>query len=395
MNTHATPRDLPLGYLRTFLTLLVVAHHALLAYHPYAPEPARSLLAEPRLWMAFPIVDSARWGGVETFIGFNDVFFMSLMFLVSGVFAWPSLQRRGAGAYIRERVLRLGVPFAVAASALAPLAYFPTWLSMGSPGGGFWAQWMALGEWPAGPAWFLWVLLVFGTLAALLHRFAPAFGHAGGRLAERLGKRPLLVLLALLLVGGLAYVPLAMEIDPNHWSHRGPFYVQASRILHYATYFLCGLLIGAAGLGRGLLDPAGRLARRWPLWLVATLLGFLFVAAMFIAVMGSYAHGGPGLLLRLLGSFGFVLSCACTSLFCIALSLRFARHGHPLLDSLSRNAYGIFLLHYACVSWLQWSLLGASLPGWVKGITVVLGAALASWGLTAVLRRVPGVARVL
>lgn len=395
MNTHANPRDLPLGYVRTVLTLLVVAHHALLAYHPYAPEPAKSLLAEPRLWMAFPIVDSARWSGVETFIGFNDVFFMSLMFLVSGVFAWTSLQRRGTGAFLRERLLRIGVPFVVAAGVLAPLAYYPTWLATGASTSSFWAEWRALGAWPAGPAWFLWVLLVFGVLAAMLHRFLPRVVAAGGRRAEVLGRHPLLLLLTLLLIGCCAYVPLSLQIDPSHWSHHGPFYVQTSRTFHYATYFLVGLGLGAAGLGRGLFDPAGRLARRWPLWLVAALLGFMYAVAMFIAVMGSYAQGGPGPILSLLGSFGFVLSCACTSLFCIAVAVRLARKGHPLLDSLSRNAYGIFLLHYACVSWLQWSLLGAGLPGWVKGSLVVLGATLASWGLTAALRKIPGVARVL
>ena len=29
------------GYVRAFLTLLVVAHHAMLAYHPFAPGPHR------------------------------------------------------------------------------------------------------------------------------------------------------------------------------------------------------------------------------------------------------------------------------------------------------------------------------------------------------------------
>ena len=29
------------GYVRAFITLLVVAHHAMLAYHPFAPRPRR------------------------------------------------------------------------------------------------------------------------------------------------------------------------------------------------------------------------------------------------------------------------------------------------------------------------------------------------------------------
>ena len=388
-------RDLPLGYLRTFLTLLVVAHHALLAYHPYAPPPAGSLLTEPRLWMVFPIVDAARWHGVESFIGFNDVFFMSLMFLVSGVFAWSSLQRRGAGAFLRERVMRLGVPFVIAASVLAPLAYYPTWLQMGKPGGSFWREWLALGEWPAGPAWFLWVLLVFGVLASLLYRIAPSVGTRLGAMAERLGQRPLRFFLVLLTISAIAYVPLALAVDPSHWSTFGPFYVQSSRVLHYAVYFLVGISLGAAGLGRGLFDLSGRLARRWPLWLVVTVLAFGIAFLALILVLQSYPSGGPSIGLRIFGNLTWVLLCACTSLLFVALFLRFTRTGTGVMNSLSTNAYGIFLLHYACVSWLQWGLLGTALPAWVKGLAVVFAAVLLSWALTAGLRRIPAIARML
>jgi hypothetical protein len=47
-----------IGYLRAFITLLVLAHHAVLAYHPFAPPPPASLVAIPRWWSAFPIVDA-------------------------------------------------------------------------------------------------------------------------------------------------------------------------------------------------------------------------------------------------------------------------------------------------------------------------------------------------
>src|SRR5262245_33598115 len=70
-----------IGYLRAFVTLLVVAHHAVLAYHPQLPPAAASLLTPPQLWLAFPIIDTQRWPGVDVFTGWNDTFFMSLMFL--------------------------------------------------------------------------------------------------------------------------------------------------------------------------------------------------------------------------------------------------------------------------------------------------------------------------
>src|SRR5262245_2264807 len=79
-NNAGPTYSVALGYLRAFVTLLVLAHHAVLAYHPYAPPPSAKFNAQPLMWTAFPIVDSQRWRGIDFFVGFNDSFFMSLMF---------------------------------------------------------------------------------------------------------------------------------------------------------------------------------------------------------------------------------------------------------------------------------------------------------------------------
>jgi fucose 4-O-acetylase-like acetyltransferase len=393
-------RNVPLGTLRTVLTLLVVAHHAMLAYHPYAPPPAASLLAEPRLWGAFPIVDSQRSPLFALLVGFNDTFFMSLMFLVSGVFAWPSLVRKGAAGFLRDRALRLGVPFVVAAGLLAPLAYYPTWLATragaADPGpAAFLHQWLRLGDWPAGPAWFLWVLLAFGALATAAFRLWPAWGSAVGRLSERLASRPIAWFATLVAVSALVYLPMAALFTPVAWSNFGPFWVQTSRLLHYAVYFVAGIGLGACGLDRGLLVPDGKLARRWPLWALSSLLAFVLAIAAVVTIMPTLEKGGPGPILGTLGNFTFVLSCACSSFAFLSLFIRFARRPHRVTDTLGANAYGIYLLHYACVSWLQLSLLPAALSGTVKGVAVFVGAVGISWILSAALRRVPGVARVV
>ena len=71
----ATPRNAALDRLRSFVILLVLLHHTLLAYHPYAPPPA-PFSAPALLWTAFPVVDSARLPAAAWIVGFNDVFFM-------------------------------------------------------------------------------------------------------------------------------------------------------------------------------------------------------------------------------------------------------------------------------------------------------------------------------
>jgi hypothetical protein len=89
LTTPGQNRNTPLGYLRAFITVVVVAHHAFLAYHPYAPPPSPSLGAS-LMWTAFPIVDRHRAPGIDLIVGFDETYFMSLMFLLAGVFVWTS-----------------------------------------------------------------------------------------------------------------------------------------------------------------------------------------------------------------------------------------------------------------------------------------------------------------
>src|SRR5262245_8302178 len=83
-----------LGYLRAFATVLVVAHHSLLGYAQFTPVSAFG--TEPQWWRGFPIVDAQRWSGFDLVLACNDVFLMSLMFFISGLFVWSSLRRKGS-----------------------------------------------------------------------------------------------------------------------------------------------------------------------------------------------------------------------------------------------------------------------------------------------------------
>jgi surface polysaccharide O-acyltransferase-like enzyme len=66
-----------------------------------------------------------------------------------------------------------------------------------------------------------------------------------------------------------------------------------------------------------------------------------------------------------------------------------------MLDSLRDNAYGMYLIHYAFVSWLQYALLKATLPAIAKGSVGFLATLALSWSVTAVLRRIPAVAELI
>ena len=127
MPDQQEPRRLPLSYLRAFVTLLVVAHHSGLAYTMFKMPRMPSFTTLPILWTAYPVIDKGGWPGFDLFVGWNDIFFMALMFFLSGLFVWPSLRQRGAGAFLLRHFIRLGLPFIVAAGVVAPLAYYPAY----------------------------------------------------------------------------------------------------------------------------------------------------------------------------------------------------------------------------------------------------------------------------
>jgi len=386
--------NLPLGYLRGFIVLLVVAYHSALAYTGILAQVS-FFEAPPLLWRAFPIVDRHSSPLSPAFIGFNDAFFMSLMFLLSGLFVAPSISRKGPLPFLRDRALRLGIPYLFAAGLLGPLAYFPAFMQITGTHdvGRFLREWLSLGVWPSGPAWFIALLLVFDLLATVLFATVPRSATTLGRLATIGGTRPFRFFLVVVLLSLSAYVPLSIAYGPWSWMELGPFTVQTSRVAHYTLYFLLGVGLGRAGADQGLLDPAGTLAGTWWIWVLVALVAF--VLAHTIAIGALAAGGQPPIQWNVLGGIGFSLSCGAACFACLAVSLRFVkRQSHPL-NSLLRNSYGIYLVHYPFVNWLLFAMLAAPLPAVVKFLIVFSSAVLLS-GLTAsLLTRNRAIARIL
>ena len=395
----ADGRGLLVDHLRAFLTLLVVAHHAVLAYHAYAPQRGAAFAAAPMLWRAFPVVDAARWPGIDLLVTLNDTFFMMLMFFVGGLYVARSVARRGAEGYVRERSLRLGGPFLVSCAVLAPLAYYPAYLQHGGVPGlaAYFDAYAFLSVWPAGPAWFLWVLLAFGALAAISLRAFPRAFDALGRAAGTLGEKPARFALVFALACVAVYVPAAHVVGGLSWAEWGPFTVQTSRIGLHALYFLAGIAVGAHGVERGLLARDGRLAQRWKRWANAAPLFFVAFLVPLIAVFASLGKTGTvDAALVAATNTAFAMTGVATGLAVLAVFARFAPGWTGRTwASLDRNAFGIYLLHYAFVTWIQYALLDAPLPGVAKGLVTIAGAIAASWITSALLRRLPPVERVI
>ena len=79
----------------------------------------------------------------------------------------------------------------------------------------------------------------------------------------------------------------------------------------------------------------------------------------------------------------------------LAYFLRFKQSGWSILDPMQPDAYGMFLVHYPIVLWLQYSMFNFNWPAIVKAAIAFVLTVLLSWGVTAALRKIPGANHVL
>lgn len=154
-----------IDHLRVALIILVVLHHLAVIYAAntgfYYLEPAYKDLPAVVVLIFFEL--------------FNQAYFMGFFFLLSGYFVPGSFDRKGPRAFIKGRLIRLGIPLLVYMFVLNPIAcigiyQMPVELTkITTPF--TWRQYPGLIG--MGPLWFVVMLLVFD------------FGYAGVRMAAR------------------------------------------------------------------------------------------------------------------------------------------------------------------------------------------------------------------
>lgn len=380
-----TGRNAAFDYLRSFGVLLVLLHHAVLAYvtfgflNPMNPMQTFS-----------PVVDSAKWVGFDRIALLNDTFFMPLLFLVSGLFVWRSLQNKGIARYVLGRLRRLGIPFVIGVLVLIPVAFYPTMLENSlvygvSKGfGTFWLDYLKGGLNPPGPFWFVWLLLAFDLLAAAWYGLLRLTGLKSSRTSNPILDNAPLFAAVLIGLSFAAYLPMRTAFAPGQWAGAGPFRMEVVRVFVYLLYFGMGVAVGARGLAQSALRADGSFAKYWWAWLAAG-------AGSYGALTWIYSlDPAPAW-----GKYVFLLEMGLVVLGLTAVFVRFARRRIRILHNLSANSYGIYLLHYVVIIWLQYAVLRTALPVAAKFSIVFIGGIALCWASTAALRRIRAVARVI
>jgi len=247
--------------------------------------------------------------------------------------------------------------------------------------------------WPPGPLWFIWVLLMFDCIAALLRAAGLQLKNLNSfhRLAE---KRPLLTGLGVFGMCAALYLPV-LAIFGDHWVALGspPFYFELPRIGLYFTWFAFGIVIGTAGVKQGFLVAGGTLVRHWRWWIASSFIAFnvlVFTPRLLGAanLLSEYQRGAIEAIL-------WIVSCVASCLGFLALFRGAVHSRRAWMESLTRSAYIIYVVHFLFVLWLQRAFMTLHIHAGIKAIAVFFGSVLLSWLTARLLLCVPFARKVL
>jgi len=377
--------------LRTLTILLVVNLHACVSYSHVGDWYFMSD-HEPTLAEKVPFI---------VWQGHLQSFFMGLLFFISAYFAHGSITRRGPGRFVRERLIRLGLPALLYMLVIHPfilLALNP-WKANFGPPVAFYANYLRSGRFlgSSGPLWFAVALLLFCLVLAGWRLAVPrpptvgAVQPVGGIPVQLRATTPsgtFLWLFALLLGLGTFAVRLVQPIGTNVLNMQLCFFVQ------YVAFFMAGLHAARNGW---LLPLASSACARTAGWLALiggpVLLLTLIVVGSRSAPLGVFLGGWHW------QTFGVAvweqLSGVGLSLGLLALFLRRFNLENGTLRWLADRSFAVYVLHAPII--IALAMLFRALPQNMYGLAALLTVTglVASYVMADLARRLPGLRAIL
>jgi glucan biosynthesis protein C len=378
------PRLPFLDNLKVLLTAMVVLHHAAITYGApggwYYNEIDTGQLDVPSL-LVFVV-----------FVAVNQAYFMGLFYLISGFFTPGSADRKGAAAFVKDRLLRLGVPIIMYAFLLAPVLRYGLSAAAEKPLPTF-AELPAFFireglRWEIGPLWYAeW--LFFFSVVYLLGRWVAQRRDGKTRAAPGFpGHRAILALAVV--VGAVNFIvrlgfPIGSEIQPLN--------MQLSFLFQYICLFAAG---AAAYRGNWLSRISAEAGKAWTR---AAAILILCLPLLFLASIGL-----DGDISSALGSwhwqaFVYALWEQITGMAVIVSLLVFFRdrmnRTGAIWKILSAHAYAVYVLHPLILVFLALWMRDMTLPPLMKFLIVGPAALVLCFLAALAVRRLPLMKAVL
>ena len=366
-------------WLRVILISFVVAHHAAQPYGPTGGE--------------WPIDDPVSSNLLGVFFLFNSAFFMGFFFFLSGYFLSTSHDRKGSVAFLRDRIIRLGVPLVLVSLFLfGPITYLGS-----SSQDGFidFLIFRYVGQWQVemGPLWFIAQLLALNFLYVLWCGL-PSTQNSSERRVFSFPSNRTIFIYALSL--GIVSMVVRYFYRQDYWVDMlGVIPAEVVHAPQYWSLFVIGII---AGRGEWLQKMPSSAWLKWLAFgLAAFVIAILTVPFLQLFPQGllpdalTLGHKQWGILWGLLESF------ICVGLI-VGLSLFFReRFSTPnkWIERLDRNVFGVYIFHVFILVGLQGAILNIELSALAKFAVVTIVGLIISFLFTALIRLVPGVKRVI
>jgi peptidoglycan/LPS O-acetylase OafA/YrhL len=348
--------------LRVVLTALVVVHHVAVTY------------GNIPLWFYTEPAKDPSGVALDILVVFDQAFFMGFFFLISGFFTPGSYDRKGRQKFLRDRLIRLGIPLLAFLLLLRPLvtigSYRSDYASMP-----YWQFY--IGSWDPGPMWFAEVLIVFAALYALWRRFsAPVETPFGVRHAGLRARWIVLFTVALSVATTLWRVPVPVGSYVPVLGLPTPYFLP-----QYAAMFVVGLIAFRRGWFLTLPAKAGPLGFAVAALVSVVLLPLskLTTGALSTAVIATWES-----------AFAVSLIIGLTVIF----RERFNDQG-PRGKWLSAQAFTVYIIHPVVLVAIGYALSGLQAIAVVKFAVAAVIALPLCWGLAYLVRSLPGAKRVL
>ncbi len=371
-----------LDNIRYLMIVLVVVYHSVAAYAIVAPH-----------W----IVHDTNTFAADIIRELFDVFMMPVLFFAAGYFALPSLEKKGVWEFLKDKVKRLLVPWALAVLIILPLALYDQPVNPIRP---FWSYWLSyvssfevqlrFTQAPMGPTtqaiyWFLSLLFALFVVFALVYMLSRRWRSGAILPAARpatSGNSVLVALVVFGLVTSAGYFILLLLFPDSSWFTLHMFLeFQVTRLVPYAGCFTFGVYAQSKGwFAEG--KPLGSLAL-WGAISAALAVAYLLVGQPVFADTAGTANLPVGLLLL----FAFIRSFLLLSLLVVFVSfgVRYWNHASGLGRQLAAASYNIYLVHFFIVVTLQIALLkwiGGPVPAKIAIVslaTLALSLAISRW----------------
>ncbi|MEZ4662330.1 MAG: acyltransferase family protein [Caldilineaceae bacterium] len=383
-----TSRLFFIDHLRAALVILVVLHHLALIYGGIPPF----YYYEP------PVGDPIAWLSAMAFVLLNQAWFMGAFFLLAGYFTPGSYDRKGAAAFLKERLLRLGIPLLLFIFVLSPISFVGLWQMPASLGGlsepFTWQTYPYLIG--TGPLWFVALLLIFSVVYAgwrmvtprresssLSDPFPPSYLSTG------------IFILALALASYLfrIIVPLGKSVNLFVYFLNFP---TLAYLPQYLSFFVIGAIAARYDWFRQIPRTMGRTG-----FVIAFVATVTLGALGFLSFLKAIDTGASPIPPFGYGTWQSAVYALWDSMFAVGMalgSITFFRHfcnGQGRFGRfLSHQSYGVYVFHIPVIVLVAVALKGIVLPALLKfGLMAVITAPLC-FIVAYLVRKIPLAARV-